>query len=403
MAYITAAETVLLFATASGASDNTQRTRITFDMELAGKQVGGDLVEVAIWWRRNTEAWHKLDFPKVGINAHPVNKGAFWSWNVAPGDVLQYRMYNDTVQPGYVPDTVANETQPHSGAMVWHTEIFGLLNMSRNTPDKLKNSYKAEKRIGGTYYGLRYQSKGINTNILFEISQQEPIYGLPNYLRFTDPQRLSWLGLGAQQYDFNLMPLQPGTTYNVLIRYSDESGNWFMEQEKITTLRRQVVLKGDSIVVDNDGDPFADGEASFNIQFGQGATNTAIFFMGHDDFKVHNGQNLPLGTLYKLDTSLPLVDQVWPLPEGPVEKTFGPYGAGDGLPDITVYAAGTEYDGLFESDEHAATGGGFFATLTYPTGPDETVTDKTASITAVPDEDDNFQFTLNYRYSITYL
>jgi len=401
MTYMTAAETVLLFDQPGRDSANAKWTQISFDMELADTEAGRK-TEVAIWWRMNTQLWQKLDFRKVGIEDHPVNKGSFLSWNVYPGDVLQYRMYNDTVNPDYVPDTVVNETATriHGGIPVWHTEIFGLFKLWRNAPDKLKAAYRPEKYVGGTYYGLKYNSPGINTNILFEVSQQEPIYGLPNLLRFTDPDRFSTVTVGAQQYDLQLMPMEPGTNYNTLIRYSDDQGNWLIEEGKFTSLRRQVTVRADSVHIDNDGDPMADGEASFTFQIGQGPTNTAIFFMGNEDFKVHSGQTIPLGTMYKLDTSLPLADQLWPLPQGPAEKTFGPFSTSDGLPAITVNAAGTEYDGLLESDEH--TGGGASVPFWYPFGPGEMVIDQTDSVIAKP-SNGNFEFTLNYRYSVTYV
>nr|WP_298683284.1 hypothetical protein [uncultured Dongia sp.] len=393
---IIADETVILFQ--SSAPQNRKRTRITFDLGQAGNQVGGDEAQAAIWWRRNTEAWHMFPLEKTG--PAPQYKGSFYSESVGPGDVLQYRMYDAKVYRDYVPDTVPNETQKGSGIEVRHVEIFGLLNMSRNTPDKMKNSYRSDAVVGGTYYGRKIATPGIRTNVLIEVSQQEPVYGLPHYLRFEKPE-VSVLALGEEQYDLNLMPLTPGANYYCLIRYSDSAGNWFFEDAKFTTLRRQVTLKADTIHIDNDGDPHADGEASFNFQFGQGATNTAIFFMGHADFKVHSGQTIALGTMLKLDTSLPLVDQVWPLPTGPAEKTFGPFSVTPETPDITVYAAGTEYDGIFESDERAASGDHHY--LSYPYGPGETVIDKAASITANPLDGDDFTFTVNYRYSVVYL
>jgi hypothetical protein len=207
------------------------------------------------------------------------------------------------------------------------------------------------------------------------------------------------LALGKNEYELVVTPLRPGTDYYCLIRYSDVNGDWWVEEEKFTTLQRMVTVRGDRIEINDDGDPFADGEASFSFQFAQGA-NSATFFLGHDDYKIHDGQNIALGSLPKIDTA-DVTSLIWPPPTAPCEKTFGPFAVRDDTPDVTVAANGTEYDGLFEPNEYAANAQ---LPVYCPTGLEEVVSDKTSAVSvAATDPDDDFSFTLHYRHSVNYV
>lgn len=374
MQEMSADDPIIYFYASGGASTATTNVRYKMDKDA----------KPAMWSRMNMGPWQKLRFT--------FTESWFQSGHVGPGDVLEYRLYDDATMPGYVPDTVANELQPRSGAILAHVEIFGLLKF----PIKTDWVRGGEKKPGGTYY-LRQIATGSNVtiNVRIEVSREKPVPDANEYVRFDKPD-ISMLALGKNQYELIMTPLRPGTDYYCLIRYSDVQGNWWLEEEKFTTLQRIVTVKGHHIEINDDGDPFADGEASFSFQFAQG-TNSATFFLGHDDYKIYDGQSISLGSLPRLDTT----DLTWPPQVAPCEKTFGPFAVHDDTPDVTVGANGTEYDGAFEPNEYAATAQ---LPVYCPTGIQEVVSDNASVVSvAATDPEDDFSFTLHYRYWVNYV
>jgi hypothetical protein len=301
---------------------------------------------------------------------------------------------------------------------VTYNEVIGLGLLEKPIKTRWQHTFKGTP--GGTYYHASVQTPGVRTHVLIQISQQEPTAGVFDTLQFEEPIA-SILGLNQTSYELDLAPanpgdpdyprvmgadarysLLPGAPYYCLIRYSDSAGDWWYEIEKFAAKQRVVTLKADSIYINNDGDPFADGEASFEISFTQASVGSVTFYLGNDDYKIHDEQTIALTQLHKWDTTAPVEQQIWPYPVGPVEKVFGPFTVTPENRDISVAIGGIEHDGILESDEIASTWVQPDS-IYYPVGPAESVTDQTASVTAAPEiTGDDFEFTVSYRYSIAY-
>jgi hypothetical protein len=404
---ISAEKTTFFFA--SNANTSQQHAKIKYD---------GDGTRVAIWYRTNFFYWQRYPMEKLiegTQNPDLAFRGEFDSELLKAGTVVEYRIFDDVADAGHNPNN--GDTGP-SGAVVPYREavLMGFL----EKPIKTRWPHTSKGTPGGTYYHSSIQIPGSRTHVLVQVSLSEPVKGVFDILEFAEPAA-AVLGLNQESYELDVIPsepdapyprkieadarqsLVPGANYYCLIRYSNSVGDWWYEVEKFTTLQRLVTLKGDTIHIDNDGDPFSKGEASFEIAFKQGTVGSVHFYLGNDDFKVDTGQTIQLGQLNSLDSSAPPADQIQPYPKKPVEKTFGPFAVTPETQDISVELSGTEYDGIFESDEEASTWVQP-AYIYYPVGPAETVTEQPAAVTASPlVTGDDFQFTLNYRYSISYV
>ncbi len=408
-ATITAHRNDFFFA---AANSSQARTQIKYD--------GGD-EKVAIWYRVNFYRWYRYAMEKyIEAKQDPslAFRGQLDSEYLKAGDVVEYRIFTDLQHNPNNGDVTA------SGTPVTYNEAILMGFLEKPIETRWQHEYKGMP--GGTYYHASVRTPGIATLMLIQISEQEPAFGEFGTLKFPEaiaPDQVSWArGFNADGYEFDVMPrqpgepaypradnadqrysLKPGHLYYCLIRYSNASGDWWYEVEKFTTRQRVVTLKGESIHIDNDGDPHARGEASFEIMFRHANVGSVAFFMGGKDYKVDTGDTILLGDLRALDTAAPIWDQMWPYPVKPVEKVFGPFVVTEDTQDISIELNGTEYDGFLEPDEPASTWVQP-AYIYYPVGPAEAVTDQTASVTANPLIDgDDFQFTLKYRYSIAYV
>lgn len=403
-ATITAHQTDFFFA---GANASKRRTQLKYE--------GGE-EKVAIWYRVNFYRWYRYAVEKfIEAKQDPslAYRGQLDSEYLEAGDVVEYRIFTD------LQHDPNNGNLSASGTPVIYNEAILMGFLEKPIKTRWYHEYKGAP--GGTYYHASVYTPGVATHMLIQISDQEPVAGDFGTLKF--PDVAAWeRGFNAQGYEFDVVPripgepaypretgadqrfsLKPGHNYYCLIRYSNASGDWWYEVEKFTTRQRVVTLKGDAIQIDNDGDPHARGEASFEILFRHANVGSVAFFMGGKDFKIDTGETITLGNLRALDTAAPIQDQMWPYPKKPVEKVFGPFAVTEEIDDISIELNGTEYDGFLEPDEPASTWVQP-AYIYYPVGPAEAVTDQPASVTASPLIDgDDFQFTLKYRYSIAYV
>jgi hypothetical protein len=355
---------------------------------------------VCIWFRINREPWQRMNLEKADAKeGERLLRGNFMSEPLKPGRVLQYRIFNDpnrTPEEDYERDyriRMPREGYPLGSQTIM---ILGLL----KKPIKTHWTSERKETVGGTYCWLRIGTPDVRTTVRVNVTQR--VSDRNDYSTQFETYRVREL-----ESQMVVEPLLPGQLYDRTIRYVDSSGNWWDETDTFTTLQRVVTLTADSVYIIDDGDPLADGEASFMIMFYQDRTPTDAFFLGNEDYKVHDGQTIPIAEVPRFDFSQP-----WEFPfseRGPAVRVYGPEIVTAFTERIGIRTLGIEHDGLFESDEVATSevdeiGGVLF--LPIPAGVEETVVDATGSIEAASYnklEEGAFKFSVKYRFSVSYV
>lgn len=329
---------------------------------------------VVMWQRVNLGFWKRLNlFKLVEVGTKDADhRGKFVSDPLAPGDFMQYRIYTDAaIDPNLVPDNQYAYIEARIAALLLK-------------PDPSDWIRDGNADVGGTFFFRQIATPPILTTIRAEISQDPPFTDKFGQLQFKNVVA-SALSVLSTNHLLELKPLLPGTPHFCAFRLSDAKGRWFYLEEKPVTLKRRVSVWIDSLYVDNDGDPLGRGEASFNITTYEGDKEIDQIAFGNDAYEVTDGQTVPLNHLIVL---------------GPKQITPANHAVG-------INAAGTEYDGWLESDEHADTWGyppDLRRQLDFPAGRFvEQVNDQAFTVPAVPGSvNDDFQFTVNGRYSVDY-
>jgi len=359
--FITATPGVLFIDAGAGQMAGT--SRIDYD----------SLDPVVIWHRFNLGTWTRLNLFKLVGTKNADHKGRFQTDPLTPGDLRQYRMYQDAaIDPNLVSDAQFTYRQVDIQAFVLQ-------------PDARDWIRDGNTQVGGTFYFRQIATPPRLTTIRAEVSPFPPFTDKYGQLQFKAPEQVLQSFL-TTNHVFELKPLLPGTPYYATFRMSDSKGNWYYVFEKFITLQRKVTVALDSIYIDNDGDPFSSGEASFSVKVYEGDNQIDEVAFGDDEFSVTDGQTVAI-------THQTVV--------GPKQVTQASYSIG-------LNASGTEYDGWLESDEHADTWGSppdLKRQLDFPAGRFvEQMTNQAFSVEAIPGSvDDDFRFTVKGRYSVEYL
>jgi hypothetical protein len=205
----------------------TAQTSLFID-EAAGRAV--DLFyesdrPVAIWYRHNFYVWIRLVLGRAGGGHHLACRGSFRSTAMLPGDVLEYRVYQDMQHnPSHGDGNARGDVIPYDGVI-----LMGL----KSRPRRGRWRHYSSAEANGTGCRFRIGTPAIASHVLVEISRDEPCMGSDGAWSFANPERAAF-GFHRQFYQFDFKPLAPGGEYHVLIRCSDAAGNWWSERQGFT-------------------------------------------------------------------------------------------------------------------------------------------------------------------------
>lgn len=180
---------------------------------------------VAIWYRHNFYVWIRLVLDRAGNAPGFACRGSFRSTELLPGDILEYRIYQDMQHNPSRGDCNARGAVVPSDGVV----LMGLKSSPR------RGTWLHYSRIEPFGTGCRFHigTPGITSHVLIEFSRDEPCLGSDGILRFAAPERVA-SGFHRQFHQFDFKPLAPGGDYHVLIRCSDTLGNWWHEHQHFT-------------------------------------------------------------------------------------------------------------------------------------------------------------------------
>lgn len=238
--------------------------------------------------------------------------------------------------------------------------------------------------VGGTYHRRLIATLPMFTTIHAEIGPGKPTPSPTTGLQMLPTVVAEVDSVLQQVHTITLLPLLAGNDYYCTLRINDQQGEWFTLVEGLTTLRRTVSVDYNSVFINNDGDGGGTGEGEFWVTAFQGKDQIDQLNFGDDEFAILTG------------TSIPVSRQI----------VRGPEAVSADNHDISINAAGIEYDGWFESDEHANTWGhppSLRRNLDFPAGTGETLTNRYFQVQAIPGSvDATFAFTVQGNYSVTY-
>lgn len=343
----------------------------------AGQATGTAMIDyksiypIVMWQRLNLATWSKINLFKLVGTADADTIGSFTTDPMRPGDLLEFRAYVDGTDPN---------AGPNDRARFEHAQVQALV----SKPDRQPWITDQTTDVGGTFYSRLIATPPLITTVHAEIGLAPPVAGTFGELTFSAVVA-STDSVLRSVHQIELTPLMAGTLYFCTLRLSDQKGNWFYLEESLVTLQRTVTVDIDSVFINNDGDPGGAGEAEFWITTFEGDSQVDQIHFGDDEFDILTGSSVPVNR----------------------QLVLGPTAVSATNHDIGINAAGTEYDGWFESDEHANTWGhppDLRRQLDFPAGRGvEQLTNHAFSVSAIPGSvDDDFQFTVQGHYSVQY-
>jgi hypothetical protein len=179
--------------------------------------------------------------------------------------------------------------------------------------------------------------------------------------------------------------LLPGNEYYTLLLLVDDFGNWQFLADQVTTLRRKVEAKIQAVFIIDDGDDLSAGEGSFAFYLHSGWPSSGPLGTMSNKIEYSNG-NLDSGNF------------VQPPPSGTC--ILGPYAAISDSPKAFFYTSSfQDNSGSLEGDDLARG----LREIPCPSGPGETVTNVSDSVTAVDSIGEEYEYRVDYSYSISYL
>lgn len=184
---------------------------------------------VAIWYRHNLYVWIRLVLDRTGIRPHLDRSGAFRSPEMLPGDILEYRLYQDMQHnPSY-------GARNKAGLLVPYDSVT-LLGLKRHPLNVRRPSYSFGEWRGAGWH-CRAGMPGLNSHLAIEAAREAPVAGASGPLAFKAPD-FSLLSLNRPVHQLDLKPLLPATDYHLVLRYSDNAGNWWCERGSFATPSR---------------------------------------------------------------------------------------------------------------------------------------------------------------------
>jgi hypothetical protein len=186
---------------------------------------------VAIWYRHNLYVWIRLVLDRTGIRPQLDRCGAFRSPEMLPGDILEYRLYQD------MQHNPSDGARNKAGQLVPYDSVT-LLGLRRRPFTARRPSYTFGE-WSGAGWRCRVGMPGLISHLAIEAAREAPVTGPSGALGFKAPD-FSLLSLNRPIHQLDLKPLLPATDYHVVLRYSDSAGNWWCENGSFATPSRPV-------------------------------------------------------------------------------------------------------------------------------------------------------------------
>lgn len=330
------------------------------------------IYSIVMWQRLNLGIWSKVNLFKVVGTADADTAGSFTTDPLRPGDLLEFRAYID--------DWADPNAAPNDRARFEHAQAQALV----SKPERQPWITDQTTDVGGTFYARLIATPPMITTVHAEIGLAPPVAGTFGELTFSGVVASADSVLKSV-HAIELTPLLAGTLYFCTLRLSDQQGNWFYLEESALTLQRTVTVDFDSVFINNDGDGGGVGEAEFWITTFEGDSQVDQIHFGDDEYEILTGSAVPLNR----------------------QVVLGPTAVSAANHDVGINAAGIEYDGWFESDEHADTWGhppNLRRQLDFPAGSGvEQLTNHAFGVSAIPGSvGDDFTFTVQGHYSVAY-
>jgi hypothetical protein len=325
---------------------------------------------------------HRLDgddWIPVGVNitgpTDPIkSKGNFISLAVRPGHTYQACI----VPPDFHPDA---SHQPYDLIVQYDHEegppAFASIVALRKRPEVRDFYSDGNSRTYGTYTErdvVAHQT----VHAQFTVGKNRPVDLGDGRFTLPAPRAVQVRGPG-QTFAFRVAELLPGSAYHTLLLLLDEFGNWQFLPEQVTTQQRKVEAKVEAVFIIDDGDDFSNGEGDF------------AFYVDSSG-PAGPGSNMVQYANSNLDSG----KFVAPPPSGTC--TLGPYSV---TPDSKTFFhtySTQDNSGSLEGNDNAFG----LREIPCPSGPGETVTNVSDSVTAV-DPVSDYAYRVDYRYTVSYL
>jgi hypothetical protein len=369
-ATISAKEDTVLVDTDNG--EITGVTRIFYDGDRRRARVFQRQLGDPIWKGPLNLQQKALD---EGKTADATVSGDFISDPLSPGDTIQYGILPSGTD---LDDLNPAEKEVSDGRFAQIVTVFALLKRS-GEPDFISDH---KTRTGGTWRLHQIATGTTETVMVLQAGQGVPFQDKFGMWQLSDVERTA-ISSKDTNHELEVTPLWPGHLYASTIRLSNKKGHWQSFHELFVTLRRTVDVTFSKLKIINDGDPFAEGEASFTFQVIEGKLGV-VKTMTRPERDIRDENPF---------------DEITLAPASSFSHTIGPKSITEDNRSIGVRISGHEYDGFLEPDEFAGNG---LKLLQVPTGMGkETITTDT-SVSAPSTSDDDFTFSVIVKHSIKY-
>jgi hypothetical protein len=320
--------------------------------------------------------WLKVAIPYTGPNDPALVHGSFTTLQIRPG-----QCYQACIVPADFRPTASQ--QPYDWIVSYGDSegppAFVSIVALRKAPEARDFYADGNSRTYGTFHERDVVTE-IPVLAQFSVGREPPRDLGNGRLTLVSPTAVQVRAKG-QTFGFQVSKLVPGTEYHTLLLLVDEFGNWQFIAERITTLRRRVEVTLQALFIVDDADDFSNGEGDFQ-------------------FKVLGGGVAESNKVLYANSNLESGKFVAPSPNETM--TLGPYTP---LPDrlwvhFRVDGAQDNTGAPLDLSDDAASG---VVEIPCPSGPGETVTNLPGAIQVRDQIREDFEFRVDYRYSVTYL
>jgi hypothetical protein len=307
------------------AGETSGTTKITYSKEALEE----------LWERTNSGSW-------LEINVH-VRTGI--------GDEADFHgVYEITLKPGGIYEVCVfrNGQGPLSTdpVLVTTIKVFCLL----KKPEVRKLITDIDRGSGGTWHIHRMATNVPTDIVMIGVMREKPKIDSNGIPRLKDPDGVPTAPLTTtDNHRVEIKPLFPGNHYFFVVVVVDIFGNWEVNLEEFTTLRRKITVEFPTIHIFNDGDPrgVGAGEFWFGVYKGSSTQQEVIqeFHLPTQDIDDWNETDRPYSVGFAHVGVLEVVEP--------------------GKQDVRVASWGIEHDGVLEEDEYASN---FGVLLPIPAG-----------------------------------
>jgi hypothetical protein len=332
--------------------------------------------EWVILHRLDGDDWIPIPLLITGPTDPVKARGSFTSLAVRPGHTYQACI----VPPDFHPDA---SHQPYSLTVPYDHEegppAFASIVALRKRPEVRDFYSDGNSRTYGTYHERDVVAKQ-TVHAQFTVGSNKPVDLGDGRYTLPAPHAVQVRGPG-QTFAFRVAELLPGTEYHTLLLLLDDFGNWQFLSEQVTTQQRKVDVKLEAVFIVDDGDDFSTGEGDFKFY---------LYTSGPAD-QTSN-------TVKYSNSNLDSGKFVSPPPSGTC--TLGPYAATPDTAKAFFFTLSFQDNtGSLEGDDLAMG----MREIPCPSGPGETVTNVSDSVTAVDPVGEEYEYRVDYRYTVSYL